>query len=99
MAQYLEDDSGVGISTPTGTGGVNFLSPKYIRVAWDFPANAPDPISFEIIVYAGTNPNDETSYLFPMFSVNGSERVWIKSTFFSGTETLNAAVRAVYYKG
>ena len=99
MTQYLEDDAGVGISVPVGVGVVTFTAPKYIRVAWDFPVNAPDPISFEIVVYTGMNPDDETKYLFPIFSVGGAERVWIKATTYNGTDTLNAAVRAIYYKG
>ena len=101
MAQYLEDDSGVGISVPRGVGtGTVLLSSTKIRVAWEFPANAPDPDHFDVIVFEGSDPDDEDTYLFPPISVEGDVRVWIKATSYSGNiSTLNAAVRAVYYKG
>ena len=102
-ASYLSDEADVGISITTNpvTGGnkVNFTTPKYIRVAWDFPENAPNPEYFEVIVFEGTDATDESKYLFPMISVAGDQRVWVKSTTYNGTKTLNAAVRAVYYKG
>ena len=99
MAQYLEDDAGVGITIPIDVGVPKFTTSKYIRVAWDFPVNAPDPDHFDIVIYTGGNPSLEENYLYPMFSVAGDQRLWIKSTTYSGTATLEAAVRAVYYKG
>jgi len=101
MAQYLEDDSGVGVSTPSGAGGKTvLLTSTKIRVAWEFPENAPPPDHFDVIVFEGSNADDEDTYLFPPISVEGTARVWTKSTSYSGNiSTLNAAVRAVYYKG
>jgi hypothetical protein len=101
MTQYLEDDSGVGISVPTGVGtGTVLLSSTKIRVAWEFPENAPPPDHFDVIVYEGSDPNDEDTYLFPPISVEGDVRVWTKATSYSGNiSELRAAVRAVYYKG
>ena len=99
MAQYLVDDAGVGITIPIGVGVPKFTTSKYIRVAWDFPINAPDPVYFEIVVFTGSDPTDENSYLYPTFSVGGDQRVWVKATTYSGTATLQAAVRAVYFKG
>ena len=102
-SKYLQDDSDIGISVvtdiTTGKNKVTFTTSKYVRVAWDFPINAPNPESFEIIVFEGSDPTDESTYLFPMISVSGEQRLWIKSTFWNGTATLNAAVRAVYFKG
>jgi hypothetical protein len=99
MSQYLIDDSGIGISVPVGTGNVTFTTSKYIRVAWDFPINAPDPVYFQIVVFTGSDPTDENAYLYPAFSVGGDQRVWVKATTYNGTATLQAAVRAVYFKG
>jgi len=102
-SKYLQDDSDIGITVLTdvitGANTVKFTTSKYIRVAWDFPINAPDPESFEIIVFEGSDPSDESTYLFPMISVSGEQRIWVKATTWNGTATLNAAVRAVYYKG
>jgi hypothetical protein len=102
-SKYLQDDSDIGISVVTdvvtGSNKVIFTTSKYIRVAWDFPANAPNPESFEILVFEGNDPSDESTYLYPIISVSGDQRIWIKSTTWNGTATLNAAVRAVYYKG
>ena len=99
MAQYLEDESGVGISVPVGVGGATFVLSKWINVTWDFPANAPPPDHFDIVVYTGTNPDNEDNYVFPVISVAGTERSWIKSTNAADTTNFRAAVRAVYYKG
>lgn len=99
MAQYLEDDSGIGISVPVGVGNPVFLTSSKIRVAWQFPDNAPEPDHFDVIVYEGSDPDDETTYLFPAISVGGDVREWIKSTTYTSTINFNAAVRAVYFKG
>lgn len=101
MAQYLEDDSGVGISVPSGVGtGTVLLSSTKIRVAWEFPANSPDPDHFEVIVFEGDDADDKDKYLFPPIAVDADVRVWIKATSYKGNiSELNAAVRAVYYKG
>jgi hypothetical protein len=99
MAKYLVDNSGIGISTPIGVGGATFIKNKWIRVTWDFPSNAPPPDHFDIIIYTGTNPDLEDAYVFPITSVGGAERSWIKSTNAPETANFRAAVRAVYYKG
>ena len=67
MAQYLEDDSGVGISTPIGIGKTVLLTSTKIRVAWEFPINAPSPDHFDVIVFEGSNADDEDTYLFPEY--------------------------------
>ena len=99
MAQYLEDDSGIGITIPIGIGGGSFILNKWILVTWDFPVNAPNPDHFDIVVYTGTDADEEDNYVFPIISVRGAERSWIKSTTSASTTNFRAAVRAVYYKG
>tara|TARA_R110000868_G_scaffold42277_1_gene143365 strand:- start:612 stop:911 length:300 start_codon:yes stop_codon:yes gene_type:complete len=99
MAEYLEDDSGIGISTPIGKGGGTFVLNKWILLTWDFPVNAPNPDHFDIVVYTGTDADEENNYVFPIISVSGAERSWIKSTNSPDTTNFRAAVRAVYYKG
>lgn len=99
MAEYLVDDSGIGISTPIDVGGATFVLNKWINVTWNFPDNAPPPDHFDIVIYTGTNPDEEDAYVFPIISVGGTERSWIKSTNAPDADNFRAAVRAVYYKG
>lgn len=99
MAQYLEDDSGIGITTPIGIGGGSFVLNKWLNVTWSFPINAPNPDHFDIVIFTGTNADDEDNYAFPPFQVSGTERAWIKSINVEDTTNFKAAVRAVYFKG
>jgi hypothetical protein len=87
--------NGGGTGTPGG-GGVLFESNELL-ITWAFPANAPNPTSFTVVAFTGSDPLDTTKYLFPPVECLPTDRsykcdIWPKTTLTD----VHGAVRANY---
>lgn len=91
------DNGGGGVSGNTGGGGGTLAQRQWLDVNWSFPATAPNPAAFEIVVFTGSNPDDSSTYLTAPIRVLGTDRRLVRSFFPKDALTnVNAAVRAIY---
>jgi len=99
MAKYiLTDDDSLHTGGEGGPlGNPKFVKKKIATVRWTFPANAPRPTSFEIILYYGTSILDEDKYIIRT-TVSGDENVFTQTlgSLTIGNSLVKAGVRAVY---
>lgn len=86
---------GNGGTTGSGSGGTLY-GRKTITVNWSFPANAPAPTSFTVVIFTGTDPTNTANYLINPVEVLPTDRSYQVSIFPRTTLSINAAVRANY---
>jgi len=90
-------DTGGGGSL--GADGTTSLSRQQFSVAWSYTEPWPtgNLLHFEVRVFLGTDPTDDTQYLFPPQIVPPAERAWVGVlTSANAYTTVHAAVKAVY---
>lgn len=88
-------DTGDGIDD---NGGVpRTLLRNYLYTTWTWPANAPDPLAFEVIFFTGTDPAVTNNYLVPIQKALPSDRgLQIALPIKTTITNVNTAVRAIY---
>ena len=78
-------------------GSPRTVKKTWLDINWLFPAGAPNPSSFTVIAFTGTDPTDSTKYLFPPTTVPGADRRLVigiaPNVSVSG---INAAAKAEY---
>ena len=94
----VDDDGGRTSSTRGSTGGPATINPGWLDINWTFPTAYESAIlGFDVIAYAGTNPEDGTKYFFQMQRVSPNVRRLVKSIVpTTTTSNVNASVRAIY---
>ncbi len=89
------------LDDPTGdsTSASTVWARQWLNIAWQFPANCPNPESFEILIFAaGTDCNNSNNWLLdPIPIADGSVRAYSFAIFpKTATANLDVAVRAIY---
>lgn len=89
--------NGGGGGTPPPGGGGTLFKRKKLTITWGFPSNAPNPTSFTVVAFTGTDPTDTTKYLINPVDCLPTDRSYECSIFPKTALTnVNAAVRANY---
>jgi len=98
--QTLSDTDNTQNTSPTGgsTGGPALVNTKTVTVSWTFPANYNALIlGFEVIAYTGSDPTDNSKWLFKSVGTDPTVRQLVKTIAPSvAAATVNASVRAIY---
>jgi hypothetical protein len=95
----LMDDFNDRIEIEDGGGGSGptLIRRKWLDVNWGFPAGAPNPPNFEVVLYVGSNPADTDSYIMAPQILPGTDRRYV--TTVAPNVVINdvkAAVRSIY---
>ena len=89
------DDWNDGVDDNGGTPRT--VKKTWLDINWAFPATAPAPLSFTVIVFTGTDTTDTTKYLFqPMTALPTDRRLVVAISPNVSVANINAAVRADY---
>ena len=98
--QTLSDTDNTQNTNPTGgsTGGPAIVNTKTITISWSFPSQFNALIiGFEVIAYTGTDPTDNSKWLFKSVGTDPTVRQLVKTYAPAVNQpVVNAAVRAVY---
>lgn len=93
--RMIDDDWGDGVDD---NGGVpRTVKKTWLDINWAFPANAPAPASFTVVVFTGTDPTNTANYLFQPVVMPSTDRRLVKAISPNiSVANINAAVRADY---
>ena len=93
--RMIRDDWNDGVDDNGGTPRT--VKKSWLTISWQFPAQAPNPATFTVVAYTGSNPDAAEAYLFEPVKVPGDQRRLVvaisPNTSVSG---INAAVRTDY---
>ncbi len=96
----LTDTDNTQNTSPTGgsTGGPAIVATKTVTVSWTFPTSYNSLIlGFEVIAYTGTDPTDNSKWLFKSVGTDPTVRQLVKTIAPSvAAAVVHASVRAVY---